>query len=252
MLARDSSSSNAAPSSEWPFFEELEGKQRSPTTAPSLVERAYEEIKDGILSSRLVAGQLLKGPDLAVLFDMSRTPVREALSLLAKEGLVTSLPRTGYLVSSVTVEDVKEIFELRLHLEGVAAELVATRATASELDGFERVDIEVRELVRDLAPDDPRTVRLAIATNRRFHLTVASLARNGRLYETIRRLLDEGERIQALDPNLRMVGFLVGAHIEVLDALRRGEPARARKAMQSHMRHTQARILDLIQPRTGE
>ncbi len=212
----------------------------------SLVERAYDDIKDGILSSRWTAGHILKGPDLAAAFDMSRTPVREALSLLAKEGLVTALPRTGYLVSPVTVDDVKEIFELRVHVEGVAAELAANRATPAQLDVFERVDAEVRELAQTLTPDDPRTVRVAIATNRRFHLTVAALAGNNRLYEIIRRLLDEGERIQSLDPHFRRVGFLVGAHIEVVNALKRGEAALASHAMQNHMRQTQERVLDSI------
>ena len=216
----------------------------------SLVAKAYDEIKDGILSSRLAPGQLLKGPDLAATFGMSRTPVHEALSLLATEGLVTALPRSGYLVTSVTVDDVREIFELRLDLEGLAAELAATRAITTQLEDFELIDIEVREEALLLAPDDPSTLRVAIATNRRFHLMVATLAGNNRLYEIIRRLLDDGERIQSLDPNLMRVGFLVGAHIDVFDALRRGDGAWARQAMQDHMRQTQDRLLASTRPST--
>lgn len=254
MLAREEGSSKGESLQlDWKGFERSARGSRNPTAGErSLVERAYDEIKDGILSSSLVAGQLLKGPDLAALFAMSRTPVREALSLLAKEGLVTSLPRTGYLVSSVTVEDVREIFELRFHLEGVAAQLGATRASPTQLANFELIDAEVRDLAEGLAPDDPRTVRLAITTNRRFHLAVASLARNNRLYEIIRLLHDEGERIQSLDPHLRRVAFLAGAHVDVLDALRQGRAALARKAMQDHMRQTQQRILDSMTPPDAE
>lgn len=216
----------------------------------SLVAKAYGEIKDGILSSRLVPGQLLKGPDLAATFGMSRTPVHDALSLLATEGLVTALPRTGYLVTSVTVDDVREIFELRLDLEGLAAELAATRATPAQLEEFELIDLEVRKEALLIAPDDPSTLRVAIATNRRFHLMVATLAANYRLYEIIRRLLDDGERIQSLDPNFMGVGFLIGAHIDVFEALGRGDGARARQAMQDHMRQTQDRVLASIRPST--
>jgi DNA-binding GntR family transcriptional regulator len=79
---------------------------------------------------------------------------------------------------------------------------------------------------------------------------VATLAGNNRLYEIIRRLLDDGERIQSLDPNLMCVGFLVGAHIDVFDALRRGDGAWARQAMQDHMRQTQDRVLASIRPST--
>ncbi len=216
----------------------------------SLVAKAYDEIKDGILSSRLVPGQLLKGPDLAATFGMSRTPVHDALSLLVTEGLVTALPRSGYLVTSVTIDDVREIFELRLDLEGLAAELAATRATPTEIEDFELIDTEVRKKALLHAPEDPSTRRVAIATNRRFHLMVATLAGNKRLYEIIRRLLDEDERIQSLDPNLLCVGFLIGAHVDVFDALRRGDGAQARQAMQDHMRQTQDRVLASIRPST--
>lgn len=211
--------------------------------APSLVAQAYDEIKDAILTSRLAPGQLVNGPELAAAYGMSRTPVREALGLLTKEGFVTAVPRVGYLVSSVTVEDVKEIFELRFELEGVAAEWAATRAGEAELDRFHQVNTEVQALAQGLPAGEPSTIRLACATNRRFHLMVAGASGNRRLAELIDRLLQEGERVQSLDPHLRTVGFLNGAHVSVLDSLRRRDPSGARQAMEDHVRETQERVL---------
>ena len=216
--------------------------------APSLVLRAYNNIKDAILTSRLAPGQLVNGPELAETYGMSRTPVREALVLLAKEGFVTAVPRVGYLISSVTVQDVREIFELRFHLEGLAAEWAATRADVTQLTRFEEVDTEVRDLNEGLGEEEPSRVRVAIATNRRFHLMVAEAAGNSRLAKLIDGLLEEGERMYSLDPHLQNAGFLVGAHVDVVDALCRRDASAARHAMEEHVRETQERVLSSAPP----
>lgn len=216
--------------------------------APSLVLRAYNNIKDAILTSRLAPGQLVNGPELAETYGMSRTPVREALVLLAKEGFVTAVPRVGYLISSVTVQDVREIFELRFYLEGLAAEWAATRADVAQLTRFEEVDGEVRDLREGLGEEEPSRVRVAIATNRRFHLMVAEAAGNSRLAKLIDGLLEEGERIYSLDPHLQSSGFLVGAHVDIVDALCRRDASAARRAMEEHVRDTEERVLRSTPP----
>lgn len=212
-------------------------------SGPSLVAQAYNDIKDAILASRLAPGQLVNGPELAAKYGMSRTPVREALALLGKEGLVTAVPRVGYLISSVTIQDVKEIFELRFHLEALAAESAARRVDEAELEHFLQVGAEVRELARRLPADEPSVVRVAIAMNRRFHLMVAQAAGNRRMVDLIDRLLTEGERVQSLDPHHQTVGFLNGAHVEIFDALSRGDASAARTVMENHVLETQERVL---------
>ena len=88
----------------------------------SLRNRIVDALREEILTNRLKPGTVLLERECASRFGVSKTPVREALSLLVHEGLVELLPRKGYLVSSITVRDAQDDFELRVILEGAAAE----------------------------------------------------------------------------------------------------------------------------------
>ena len=81
-------------------------------------ERLYQEIKRDILSGVFRMGDRLPVEALAAQHRVSKTPVREALSSLEHEGLVQIVPRVGYFVAQLTVQDVQELFQLRLILEG--------------------------------------------------------------------------------------------------------------------------------------
>jgi DNA-binding transcriptional MocR family regulator len=89
------------------------------TGAPSdtIKRRVYQSLSAGILSGVFDMGQKLYGGQLAGYCGVSKTPVREALTLLQQEGLVEVVPRVGYLISRVTVQDVDEIFDLRQIIE---------------------------------------------------------------------------------------------------------------------------------------
>lgn len=217
---------------------------RGRSTSSSLAQKAYREIKDLILTSRLRPGELVAAHTLAARYGMSRSPVGQALTLLSHEGLIKVVPRVGYVIPPVSIPDVQEIFQLRLHLEGLGAQLAAATATDADFEAFASRDAEVRRMASDLKPDDPGIVRLSIETHASFHLMVAGLSRNGRLVEYIRRLLDESQRIQSLDPRFRYhIGFLVGAHTDVVAALRTHDQRAAREAMEHHIRQSQERIL---------
>lgn len=210
----------------------------------SLAARAYRQIKEEILTSGLRAGELVAAHALAARYGMSRSPVSQALTLLAQEGLLKVVPRVGYVISPMTITDVHEIFQLRLHLEGLAAELAARSATPADLEAFAAADERVRAMAATLVAGDASVVRLSIETHASFHLMVAGLSGNARLVECVRRLLDESQRIQSLDPRLpNHVGFLVGAHRDVVDGLRDGDPRAAREAMERHIRQGQERVL---------
>jgi DNA-binding GntR family transcriptional regulator len=108
------------------------GRKRSEELATkpglSLTEQAYEALRDDILHSRLPPGSSVAEALLADRFGVSKTPVREALRLLAHDGLVLVLPRKGYVVRPLGFDDVAEVFSLRILLEpGVAADAARRR-----------------------------------------------------------------------------------------------------------------------------
>jgi DNA-binding GntR family transcriptional regulator len=213
-------------------------KTRVPQSSPGRVgggarserERVYQALRHDILALSIAPGTVLVERGLASRFAVSKTPIREALALLQRDGLVDALPRRGYLVTPVTVRDVHELFELRAALEGAAAELAAVRITADELGALERL----------LTPPEIPTGREALARlltrNRAFHTAIAHASRNGRLVAVIGQTLDEMTRLIA-------IGYEPGSHDVILEALRSGNGERARRAVVDHVLMTQERVL---------
>src|SRR5512142_91634 len=98
----------------------------------ALSDRAYLAIKDGILTLQIKPGQLVAIGDLASQLGVSRTPVRDALLRLEKEGLVIINPRKGAYIMPLSVQDVQEVFELRILLESYAARVAPERLTEDD------------------------------------------------------------------------------------------------------------------------
>lgn len=192
--------------------------------------RIYQVLRQDILTLLLPPGAILVENVLASRFKVSKTPIREALALLQQDRLVESLPRKGYLVTTVSVVDQRELVELRGALDGAAAELAARRITARELDELERLVLPAEQTF------DARTAKRHMEMNRKFHVAVARASGNHRLKHLVERMVDETVRLFA-------PGFHMGEHREIIDALRAGDGARARLAAVNHILMTQERAL---------
>lgn len=207
------------------------GKKRpaTPSRVPSEKERVYSTLRKEILTLALSPRELLVEGALARRFGVSKAPVREALAVLQRDGLVEALPRKGYLVTPITVNDVHELFELRIALEGTAAELAASHVTAEEI-----------EHLAALRPPPPAARghgrEKFLDYNREFHLAVARASRNSRLVQLIAQTADEMSRVIA-------ASYEIGEHASIVEALRAGDGARARAAMIEHIRGSQGRAL---------
>jgi DNA-binding GntR family transcriptional regulator len=210
-----------------------------PRRVRSQKARVYRALRQDILTLALPPGRMLVESQLARRFRVSKTPVREALALLDQEGLVEIMPRRGILVTAITVRDVREMFELRMALEGAAAQLAATRITAAE---FERLEALVRQSRAALAdapavrPTDRKVLKRLLDTNREFHLTIARASGNARLVRLVERTLDDMMRLIA-------IGYEIGEHVEILAALRTGDGEQARAMMINHVRTTLESVL---------
>jgi len=138
----------------------------------SLTDRAYREIEERIVTLRLAPGEVLSEASLAQDLEIGRTPIREALQRLAREGLVVILPRRGILVSEINVRSQLDLLAVRRELERLMARLTARRANAAEREGFERVARDMHAAAdRD---DDVGFMRL----DRRLNVMMAKGCRN--------------------------------------------------------------------------
>jgi DNA-binding GntR family transcriptional regulator len=153
----------------------------------NLAEEVYSALKTDIVKGKLAPGSLLSESALATRFGASRTPVREALSVLATDGLVTTLPQRGHVVNTVTLAEALDAFRLRGILEAEAATQAARRINDAQIAHLRQL-IEIRE-----SDDLP-------AVNREFHTGIARISGNRLLVDFVDRLLMCMERILLLGP----------------------------------------------------
>ena len=138
----------------------------------SLTARAYIVLEEMICTLQLEPGEVLSEGALSETLGIGRTPVREALQRLAREGLVTVLPRRGVLVSEFNVKKQLRMLEVRRELERLMARSAATRATREERARFEVIAREMQESAEAL--DDIRFMRL----DRELNMLISQANRN--------------------------------------------------------------------------
>lgn len=208
---------------------ENEGDAKQPLTL-----RVYEQLKDDVLHARLAPGSTVLEADLAARFGVSKTPVREALRLLVQDGWVTVLPRKGYLVRSLGLEDLRDVFQLRELLEPEFAGEAAARISLTRSRGAVG---EALEAHRSAADD----LDLALTSAADFHIGIAELAGNARAARIIASLVDEVTRLHHLMPSLEPRIWSreeLGAHERIAAAIAGGDRREAARAMRDHLRAT--------------
>jgi DNA-binding GntR family transcriptional regulator len=204
----------------------------SSSSEASQVDRAYRDIKAGIVDGRYRPGMPMSEVMLAREHSMSRTPVREGLARLWQEQYLDRVAGHGYFVARVTVQSIHDTFDVRRVLEGSAAAWAAERATDQQI-------AELRHLASLPESDADRggaEYRSAEAANVRFHLAIATAARNTLAMELIERCLAKVDRFMSLGVNFGP--FQQGAteaHLLIVDAIARRDPDAARRCMEEHL-----------------
>ncbi len=216
------------------------------SSKPSLTDRVHQTLQERIILGGVHGGQMLIESHLAEEFGVSKTPVREALSLLSQSGFVEVIPRQGYRVTAITVKDIHEIYELRVLLEGEAAALAAQRATP---ENYTKMRSEMSRLSQELEmKDEPLTALDVMTIDDAFHIGIAKLTQNTRLQATIRRLLQQATRVRWTDPHISPEGILAeGKGSErIYVALEQRDPHAARALMVDHVLHSKERVLQSL------
>jgi GntR family transcriptional regulator, rspAB operon transcriptional repressor len=199
------------------------------------VERAYQNIKMGIVRGRYAPGAPLSEVSLAREHGMSRTPVREGLARLWQERYLDRVVGHGYFVARVTVQSIHDTFDVRRLLEGAAAARAAERARNEEIAAMRQFAV-VPAAKSASGSSRENDYREAEAANVRFHVTIAAAARNTLAQELIERCLAQVDRFMSLD--VQFGPFQEGAtaaHLEIVEAIARRDPAAAQARMEEHL-----------------
>lgn len=198
-------------------------------------------LRDLILSGEFSAGAKLGEADMAARLDMSRTPVREALSRLAAEGLVELVANRGASVVRWSTEDLEQIFQLRLRLEPYAVSLAVPRLQPdhlAELDDLARRMFEVGK------PGPGQDLDAIVTMNRRFHGLLIEQAENPALAASLLAVTHAAVVHQNFhDYGEAALARSLAHHVEMVAAARAGDAVWAGHVMASHLHNARATML---------
>ncbi len=196
----------------------------------SLGEHVFESLKHSIVTGKISSGEWLVESHIAETLGISRTPVREAIHKLEREGLIERQPRGGFTVLGLTRNDIEETFGIRSVLEGYAARLAAVKHNKEELEALEK---KIEEFQNAL---DRKKMNLLPAINTEFHDLLYSLGKSPKLISIINGLRDQIYRFRKM--NLKEEKFAATSnqdHIQMLQSIRKRNAQDAERLAREHI-----------------
>ncbi len=209
-------------------------KSAKKTTPPpskqsdSLAEYAYASVKEKIIFHEFKGGDAIDELMLAKDLELSRTPVREAVQRLAQEGLLRIIPRKGVLVTELTLDLMRQVFEARSPCEVQIVRLAAKRATEDEIKEMSDALAEMNSLIPE------RRFKELLEADMKFHMALARAAKNRLLYEMFEKVYSLGLRfwyLALLEKSVSEVRQEIALHMTLLKAVKAKDPDAAALAV---------------------
>lgn len=216
-----------------------------PISRPTLHEQVAQQLREMLVEGRIAPGAKLNERELSEVLKVSRTPLREAIKMLAAEGLVELLPNRGAIAVELSESDVHHTFEVMAGLEAQSGELAAQRITEAELAEIKAMHYEM--LAAFTRRDLPAYYRL----NSAIHEAINDAAKNPVLSATYRQV---NARLQALRFRSNQDGekwsAAVKEHEAMVQALVQRDPVAMRAVLLSHLNHKRDVVMAQLHSRS--
>ncbi len=212
----------------------------------SAQKEIYQKLKRAIIYGELNPGEKLSELELAKSLQTSRTPIREAFRQLQAEGYISLELNKGAYVSKLPPEEIAEVYNLLILLEGYGAELSAQRISPAQLDQLKRIQEKL------IGYTEKKKYRDYMEKNDEFHRLLTLFSANKNLVRTVSEL-----RVRIYRYRLNSViipGYLdryVSDHEKILEALGRHDAQKARKGMRDHVRFVKEVLLKFLKENPG-
>jgi len=204
-----------------------------------LRERVYEELRHDILTCALMPGAEIREAELAARFEVSKSPVRDALISLEREGLVITTPRQGYRVAPVSISDMLDMFHLRAALERANMERIIRHASDEQLEALN----QFKHFSASQWPDG------FVNYNKSFHRRLAELGGNPRMRDQLIDLIDLMERavqISVSNMNHGKPEALVAEHREIIEVIQSRSIKTAQRLAEQHVLAAGKRVSNAV------
>lgn len=201
-------------------------------------EIVFKKLRDGIISGHYKPGQRLVERELAEMMNVSRTPVREALSRLEQEKLVTTTSSNRVIVIEPSLNDVREIFECRIVLEALVARLAAQNATTQQIEFLEK---NVEEACVS------KGTEMLVQYNSNFHSMIAQASHNQRLFDLLIGLQTQISLLRTT--SLSVEGrpqANIDEHCDIFKAIKNRRPEVAEVMMKNHLQMVSESVYNIF------
>lgn len=218
-----------------------------------VTDTVYQMLRERIVEQRFAPGSKINVDEIAKQLDVSRTPVHEALTILANDGLVEVKPRRGTFVTSFTTRDYAETLDIRRALELLAAETVVVYATDAEIADLERLVQQMESAITGAA-DAADAARIHDAMNLEFHSRFVKLSGNRRLIASYG---DLRAHIKIARAHVDATGWQdrvpveTQEHLRIIDALANRDVAALKTALDSHLRRSATSLIEDVKATEG-
>jgi len=206
---------------------------------PRMKEGIVDSVRQAILEGKLAPGTVLRQEHLARQLHVSRTPLREALIALEREGFISIAPSGAASVVSLDAHDALEILDLREMVDGLAARLLAQRGIGAELDR------ELTALAKTMRTSAARDQHRYLVANADFHVKIVEATGHARLQQFVPLVRVSAQVVYTrLQNQGRRLTHSADEHTHVLDAIRAGDPEAAERLAREHVRNAAAHWLE--------
>ena len=212
----------------------------------SLYEQVYSALRTGILTGELVSGSRLIETQLTEWLNVSRTPLREALRQLQKEGLITADTNGGVRVITISATDAAELYDCRLALEQLSVVGACNHVTDAQLTALEGYVVQAE--AQDLHAVEIETLLQLLDLDYQFHRLIAESSGNRRLVSLLNQMFDAMAllRIQTLQQNPSVLDIRL-EHRQIYEAIAQRDAAAATAAVRFHLLASKDRVVQEIQ-----
>jgi DNA-binding GntR family transcriptional regulator len=217
---------------------------RAGRAAASVTDGIVESITTAIVERRLMPGTRLVEQQIADVFEVSRTVVRQALNQLSRDRLVTLEPARGAFVATPSIDEARQVFQVRRLIEGGMVRQLAARITDKQVEQL-RVHLRDERQAVSRVDVSGRTRLLAD-----FHVVLARLLGNEVLAELIADLLSRSQLIALMYQSSHSAEHSQEEHVDIVDALARRDGRAAAKLMERHLEAVERNLR--LDPRTPD
>lgn len=213
-------------------------KTETYTKPSSISESITKFLRRSILSGRLKPGQKINEREIADNLGVSRSPIREALRVVAKEGLIKIEPHKGAVVSEISRKELLEIFEVREMIELYAVDLIKSHAITGYEDVKKSLELDLEEL-------NQLDIHEYLSRVTKFHQALVKTCGNRLLYQFYKELCISLERYQLLAATIpQRMEASIGEHRSVLEALAKGKFKVAKDLLKAHLEALKLKIIE--------